>query len=270
LLVIGKFKDAVALYRQWLERLPGQAIRLKHELRELYDTEAELLARAGKLKEAVALYRELIAEAPTDVQLRLDLADLYGRRGVLVAIEELKQLLRLAPDSREARLALAQQYEWADQTERAIATYKESLAREPNNRPLRRTLAERLVWIDRTDDAIAQYRRLIDQAPEDVDREALVQLLIDTDQASEAFDEALKLKPTPQHHYLLGLAALAAHELDVAAPVIRAWAESHPDDLGAWEALVDCAAAMDDSSLALTALRHAQGLARRNTGRSDQ
>ena len=262
----GMFHEAVSLYRSRIDRQPATASgsqgarALIAELNGLYEEEAERLAKSGQLDDAVKLYRARIAEAPRDVSLRLALAELYGPRSAEVAIRELQALLELAPDDVAAWVALAEHHDWNDDAAQAIACYRHALKLAPEDRAIRRALAQRLVWADRAPEAIAEYRRLTGAGGTDVDREAFVDLLIDTEQGPQALEVARALPPTIARGRLLGLAALSAHQYDVALPELVEWTRRSPREVGAWRALAECATALDEADLALRALRHAESL----------
>jgi tetratricopeptide (TPR) repeat protein len=82
----GLLDQAVALYRDRIDRHPREAMQLEAELTELYESRTETLVRGGQLKDAVKIYRQRITLAPTNVRLYLELAELYGTRATDVAI----------------------------------------------------------------------------------------------------------------------------------------------------------------------------------------
>ena len=258
----GLFDEAVALYRERIDRQPRDARRFQAELNDLFESHAEELVRTGKTEEAVRLYRGRIARAPTDLQLRLELAELYGKRSTEVAVTELKQLLQLQPGSVEAWLALAERQSWRGQLGESVAAYRKVLALEPKNRAARRSLAQHLLWTDHPDDAIREYRVLIAEGGEPADHEALIDLLIDDERGQEALAEAQKLEPTPRHKYLLALALHATGDDKRALPELIEWTRKEGGDVRAWQAIVECATSQDDPDLALQALRRVQALKR--------
>jgi tetratricopeptide (TPR) repeat protein len=261
------FDDAVALYRRRIDADPRGARKLQSELDELYESHAESLMLAGKSEDAIRLYRTRIAKAPTDVSLRVELAELHGARATEVAIAELKQLLELAPSSVEGWAALAERYDWKGDLGQSVKAYQEASRLAPADRAIRRALAQRLLWSDRNSEAIAQYELLV-SGGSDEDREALVEVLIDADRGAESLQVARTMPASLRRAHLLGLAALAAGEYEVALPELTAWTQQEAGDLRAWRALLDCATAMDDPDLALNALRHVQALERRGAGRA--
>jgi DNA-binding SARP family transcriptional activator len=220
----GRIDDAVALYRQRIARAgaPAQAEALRRELDDLYGAEIERRLLASDRAGAVRLARAQVAAAPFDVGLRLALADLYGASADQVAVRELQDLVARAPTDLVARRALAQAFEWTNQPAGALE----------------------------------QYRFLARSGGNDGDREELVRLLLDAEQGPEALAVAHKLRPSPEHRHLLGLAAHAAHQWDIAIVELLAWTAQHPDDQAAWQALVEAATESGRPDLALRALGH--------------
>ncbi len=256
----GLFDQAVALYRERIDRQPRDARRFAAELNDLFESHAEELAASGRTDEAIRLYRNRIAHAPTDVQLRLELSELYGKRDAEVAISELKQLLALAPDSAEGWTALAERYSWREQLDDAVAAYRRALRLQPHNRAVERALAQHLLWSDHAEEAIRVYQELIKTGGDNTDRAALIELLIDDERGAEALAEAEKLDDRPQHRYLVALAAHAAGDDKRALPELLDWTHRQGGDLRAWQAIVECATALDEPDLALVALRRVQAL----------
>lgn len=259
----GLFDQAVALYRDRIDRHPRDARRFAVELDDLYEAHAEKLVATGNPAGAVALYRERIARAPLDVNLRLELAELYGARADRVAIAELQKLLEAAPNSAEAWIALAERYSWTDRLPLAVKAYRQAVRLQPDNRAARRALAQYLLYVDRTDEALAQYRELANG--DEVDREALVDLLIEEERGADALAYAEKLSPTPRHKYLTALAAHAAGADEQALPELIEWTKKQGGDLRAWQALVECASALDEPDVAVEALRHVRVLGGRRS-----
>lgn len=259
----GLFDQAVALYRQRIDRDPRHARRFQAELNELYESRAESLAQAGQLDAAVALYRVRISRAPLDVALRLELAELYGARATDVAVAELRDVLARAPTSVEAWVALGERYSWKDDLARAIKAYQQAARLAPGDRAIRRALAQNLAFADRDAEAIEEYRRLVLASGDEVDREALVELYLDADRGADALAEAKKMAASARRGYLVGLAAVAAQDYTLALPELVTWTDRQPSDLRAWRALLECATALDNADLALVALRQVERLERR-------
>jgi tetratricopeptide (TPR) repeat protein len=259
----GLFDQAVQLYRDRIDRQPRDARRFALELDDLYEAHAEKLVATGNQAAAVALYRERIARAPLDVSLRLELAELYGARADQVAVTELQKLVEAAPNSVDAWIALGERYSWTDRLPQAIKAYRQAVRLAPENRAARRALAQNLLYIDRTDDAIAQYRELANG--DEVDREALIDLLIEEERGADALAYAEKLSPTPRHQYLAALAAHAAGADEQALPALIDWTKKQGGDVRAWQALVECASALDEPDVAVDALRHVRALGGRRT-----
>ena len=268
LIARGMFDQAVALYRERIDRQPRDAHRFQAELNDLYETHAEELVHEGKLTDAQALYRDRIARAPNDVALRLELSELYGKRAAEVAIQELKQLLHHAPDSFEGWVALAERYSWREQLKDAIASYRQAHRLKPNDRAVHRALAQHILWNNQSDDAIAEYRLLA--ASDLVDREALVEVLVDEDRASEAVVEVAKLPPSPRQRYLDALVAHAVGDDQRALPMLVEWTKSGGGDERAWQAIFECATALDDPELAVQALKQVQKLKAKSAKEQDQ
>jgi tetratricopeptide (TPR) repeat protein len=260
----GMFDDAVALYRQRIDSDPRHARSFQLELNELYDSHADDLVQAGNLAEAVKIYRQRIDKAPTDVSLRLDLAELYGPRSTAVAIAELKALLRVAPSAADAWAALGERYTWQNDFANAIKSYLEADRLSPADRAIKRALAQSFAFAERIPEAIAQYQKLIAAADDDVDKEALIELYLDADNGAPALALAERLRSPARRRYFVGLTAVAAEDYERALPELTAYVEQDGSDLRAWRALLRCATALDAADLALRALRQVQALERRD------
>jgi tetratricopeptide (TPR) repeat protein len=258
----GLFEQAVALYKERIDREPRTARQYQVELDELFEAHGEQLVEKGQLKDAVKRYRDRIARAPLDVHLRLELAGLYGGRANEVAVGELEQLLRLAPTSVEGWVALAEHQSWRDKLGEAVKAYRQALHLAPANRAIRRALAQHLQWSDRQAEAIEQYRVLAGPGGDDVDREALFDMLLEAEQGREALTLAEHMSPTPRHRYLVALAAHAAGDNQRALPELLEWTHHETKDVRAWTAVLEAATALDEPDLALTALRRLQSLKR--------
>lgn len=273
----GRFDEAVSLYRRRIAAAPQGpgAQGLNRDLGELYEDYAEQLARQGRRRQAVALLRARVAQEPTSVALRLALADLHGRRVNRVAVAELRDLVRLAPRSLEAHLALAERLGWIGDMNGAVAALSEALALAPRARAeeIRRMLARHLLWANRGEEAAAHYRALAEQTGAPADLAVLADLLLDLGHAEEALQSARALRERdpqrPQGRRLFARAAMAAGRFREARQELLWWTAHAPDDPTGWQLLAQCETELGHPDEALAAVRQAQrlGMTTRRPGR---
>jgi predicted Zn-dependent protease len=253
-----------------LSKLKGTSAEEKEQIEELFRAHAQRLARGGRSKEAEALYRARIAESPTDLELRLELAELYGsgRRADEVAAAELKELLRLAPDALPAWKAYADRLSALEHAGDAAAALARAVELAPEEPGLHRKLARELALAGKRREAIAQHRWLIahDKATP-ADKSAMVELLLELGTPGEAVAPALALaKGAPDDlsvHRTLAHAAIAAKRCGDALPLLRAFAERRSVDSEPWSLYGLCAKQVGMNAEALEALRRAARLHQR-------
>lgn len=188
----GKYDEAVAAYRDVLERYPH-----RHDVRVRL---GRLYLQQGETDLALREFERAGEAVERDPQLLLTLADLYaglGRKPETVAVWE--KLVAYAPDSLRYRRKLAEAYEWNEQTEAAIAAYDSLLAATPDDPRFLHKLVSLNVRLKRFEQAVAYLDRLVVLEPDDLEARVLLgNLYLELGRKAEAareFEHVLRNAP---------------------------------------------------------------------------
>jgi tetratricopeptide (TPR) repeat protein len=258
----GRWEDAIDLYKQRLAFDPGNP-KLRAELSEMYQITADALSEQGQSEAAQSRFYGRIDLAPKDLVLRLEYAAMFpaGREDA-VAIAEIKKLLRVTPNNTAAWLALAERESWSNHPSEAASAYAKLHALRPDDADIYRRLANHLLWAEKTDEALRVFREIFEKGGTMADRATIVELLLEKEQASEAYKLAKPLlsSPTAKNRELFSSAAAGSGHCPEAIPQLQWLTERQPANLEAWESIYECATTDKNPALALKSLRVIQRL----------
>jgi len=162
---LGRPQDALRLLQPVVERRPlDEAFVLRY---------LTIAAQAGRPDEGLRLHRRFAASAGPAYRLKAAklLTDL-GRYPE--AIAEYEAVLagpggREGPESAEARLALAQLYDWTGASEPALRQWESLMRDRPRDPRVLREVGRRSLAMSRNDVALRAYRSLLDVQPDDAE-----------------------------------------------------------------------------------------------------
>jgi tetratricopeptide (TPR) repeat protein len=130
-----------------------------------------LAAEAGRLEEGLRVHRRFAPSAGPSYRLKVAkvLADL-GRYPE--AIAEYESVLTAAagrPEAIDARLALAQLYDWTGAGESALRQWESVMRARPRDAQALREVGRRSLAMSRNDVALRAYRALLELQPDDAE-----------------------------------------------------------------------------------------------------
>ncbi|HQU15453.1 MAG: hypothetical protein B7Z66_07340 [Chromatiales bacterium 21-64-14] len=212
----GGLQDARALVKQGRY---GKALTEYQALLRQKPTDADLLIEAARVygwanrhREAIELYRRVLRVAPArgkDVVLPLAWQLVWAQRP-LEAVPDFTAYLRLHPADRKARLGLGDALRASGRLQDAMAEYRQVLAADPGSVEARLGVARVLVRQHHYPAALAQYDQLLKRRPDDAD------LLIETarvygwnnqnHESAELYQRVLRVAPARRKDVVLPLA----------------------------------------------------------------
>lgn len=266
LLFLDRWDDAIALYKDRLTVDPSNR-KLRAELSEMYQITADELSEQGKSKEAREQFHKRIELAPKDLGLRLEYAAMHrSRKEDRVAIEEVKNLLKRAPNQVEAWKVLAERLSWTNKPAEAAEAYAKVHSFDPADTSVQRALAHHLLWAEKQDEALEHFRAIVKSGGTMADRATLVDLLLDKNRVAEAYGLVWPLlrSPTTRNRQLFAFAAAGSGHCADAIPQLRWLTDHQPQNRDAWYSLYECATSERDPALALKALRVVQRLRKKS------
>jgi tetratricopeptide (TPR) repeat protein len=190
-----------------------KAFALDPNSQQIGDELAEIYYQSQRIRDAVTEANGILARDPNNLPARRLLARIYvrtlgdlsntsGQRDTITrAVEQYREIIRLAPMDSDAELWLARLYRLQNEQEKAEAVLRALLAQEPAN-----------------ENGVEQ----------------LTQLLLDEGKSEEAvtsLQAILQRAPTPRLWELLGDAYNQIHDLPNAEQSYRKASESQPGDL---------------------------------------
>ncbi len=171
-------------------------------LRTQIDTLEESRARSrafseGKAKEYL---QSVVDRNPSDVNTRLQLADLYSdSREFPKAIEQLRAASDLKPGDENIRLQLARVLSWNHQYGDSEQIYQPYIASHPDNVNVKMEYARVLSWDKKYKESEGAYQDLVKAQPDNlaaqVEMARVMSWSKDYDGALKAYDEVLKRDP---------------------------------------------------------------------------
>ena len=157
---VGEVNEAGRLYEE--------AIGIHPDSAEIPYQWGQVLFRAGRYKDAVDAWTQAADRDPEFPELHLALARAYGAIGDLdLAHDELETELRLYPDSREARLALAGYHTQRNEPKKAVPLLRRLLEEDETDSRIHLDLGIALARLRRTAQARRHLLRALELAPSD-------------------------------------------------------------------------------------------------------
>ena len=203
------FKNAIAEWRTALELAP-EFDNVRFNLALAY-------AKDGQTDLAIEQFDLVIARDSADVEARHELVDvLIQAKRMDDAIEELEEILDIAPNDVQAQGALAEigkqargnaqthferGVQFYDQQDfaRAIVAWEHALELDPDFTNARFNLGLAYSEIEKLDLAIQTFRRVLEDEPDDLNaRHELAEIYFETDKTEQAIEElyqALMIEP---------------------------------------------------------------------------
>jgi tetratricopeptide (TPR) repeat protein len=130
------------------------AIKENPKLGAAYRGKARCLLKLGQAKEAEQAYRDGVHAAPTDMDLKLDLAsELEGRKNLVEAKIQYDEAYLLSPKNTTVLLGQAKVHEDLGEFGAAVAKYKEAITLDPNNIDIHTRLAHTYGLLNQFDEA---------------------------------------------------------------------------------------------------------------------
>ena len=226
LINLGRSDQAVADFSRAIEAAPRDV-----QLRLRFARALEFLGQAERAAAQRSAAERLAADGAGRVALLLEAARGLRRGGDLdAAAERYREVLELAPEHREARIALAAVLAQANNHDEAAREYRRVIAGSPRHAPAHRGLIASLVLAERYGEGRLALQQALRAFPLDVDF-ALTQVrLLATAPDPSVRDGALALEIARRVHAerrdsdvreALALAHAAAGDFDRAAELVR-------------------------------------------------
>jgi tetratricopeptide (TPR) repeat protein len=246
---VAQADDARRLFQEaWAAQQRGDAALAAREYRELLKLHPDMtaarahlggvLVSLGRFDEAIAQYRAALAQAPGNLDLRLDLARAYYKKGdAAKAARELKSLHDEAPADVKVATLLGDCDQRLGRDDEAIRLLLPLERAEPANLDVAWVLGSALVHAGRTREGLERIERVLEQRPS-AEAYALAahayMKLADFGQARQKADLAMRLDP----HYpgLLTLRGMILECSGDAEGAMRAYREAlkaNPNDFEA-------------------------------------
>ncbi len=193
---------------------------LRTQIETLQESQARSKAFSeGKAKEYL---QSVVDKNPSDVNTRLQLADLYSdSREFSKAIEQLRAASNLKPGDDNLRLQLARVLSWNHQYGDSEQIYQPWVASHPDNVSVKMEYARVLSWDKKYTDSENEYREILKAKPDDVAARVELARVIswskDYDGALKEYDQILQRDPK-NYDALVGKGRIYAYQ--------SKWAES--------------------------------------------
>jgi tetratricopeptide (TPR) repeat protein len=222
--------DAVALLKDAQKQKP-------QEFRPAYYL-AEALRDAGSPEEAEAAYASAIAVKPDSAEAELGLAQMLLREKRLSDCEpHFRKASTLNPKYKSYLLELAQRYEEARDSARAIAIYREF----PEDAGAQEHLGALQLQLGKAQSAIPALENAVAKSPTAANRVALAQAYLKAKQDDKALAVTSQLVSAEPRAYdvrmFAGRLLLDLHKLVPAAAQFDAATKIKPDSVEAWKEL---------------------------------
>lgn len=211
---------------------------------------AEIYARSQRIRDAVLEAQEILKRDPDNLAARRLLARIYVRTlgdlnpsvaqrdTVTRAIEQYREILRIAPDDAEAGLWLARLYRLQNEHAKAEEVLRGILKHDPENEATLEQLTQLLLDQSRAPEAIALLEGVIGRAPTPGLLDVLGDAYAQTTQpakAEAAFRRALEMEPRDARHRRgLADALFQQRKLEPALEQYRQLIALDPEDPGAY------------------------------------
>ncbi|MGH7433562.1 MAG: tetratricopeptide repeat protein, partial [Candidatus Methylomirabilales bacterium] len=216
---------------------PGSARNLTEESAAYYYFMLGSLAEdRGDLGTALRHYEEALAFDPGSVAIRMSIAELYMRRGMVQeAIRLAEAIVANHPENVEGLLLLATAYESIRNARMAERFYREALGLQPDRADVYLRLGNLFARTTKYAEAAEAYRKAITLDPTLYQaRYNLARALLEAKQVDEAIvqlEEVLRLRPgLDQASLLLGLTYERLKRWESARTVYRSALEEDPGD----------------------------------------
>lgn len=188
----GKLADAEVLYREVLQRTPGDFVAL-HRL-------GLIASHRKRFDDAVRLIDQALAGTPDYARALNDRGIAFHRmRRLDAALESYDRALALKPDYAEALSNRATALKDLGRLDEALASYDAALALRPEYADALYNRGNTLTILDRLDEAVASYDRALAIRPEYADawnnRGNAQRKLKRPGEALESYDQALAIRP---------------------------------------------------------------------------
>lgn len=207
---------------------------------------AEMYFRSQRIRDAVLEAQEIIRREPDNLAARRLLARIYvrtlgdmspdaGQRETATrAIEQYREILRIAPTDAEAALWLARLYRLQNEHDKAEAVLRDYLKGEPEDENALEQLTQLLLDEGRTEEAISLLEGVVDRGPTAGLWSLLGGAYAQTQQyerAEAAYRHALEMEPG-EANYVRGLAQALSAQMkdDEALEAYRQLAKLEPED----------------------------------------
>jgi tetratricopeptide (TPR) repeat protein len=195
-----------------------------------------LAGENAKAKEAEEALKELGGASDAAIRIFNEGADAFNSGDVATAISKFQQAANLDPTLVQARLVLAKIFYSQGNLAEALARAEEVTALEPDNVEALRIAYDSARRRGESEKAAAALDSLAVSDPEWAST-GLFELGVElfnagqTDEAAQAFERVLKVKPdNARAHYLLGVALYNSGQTEGAATHLNRFIELAPDD----------------------------------------
>ena len=216
----GRLPLAETLYRQILERDPGQADALY--------LSGMLARQRGESALAADFFRKALQNNPRHAGAAVSLGNVLQSLGQIdAAALSFRDALRLNPDSFEALVNLGTILQAQGDLDAAVVSYRKALAINATVAELHSNLGNVLQALGRGDEAIESYRKALALRPESAELLSNLGVSLQSqgnlDGALECLEKSLSINPNyAAAHYNLGLARQAQGKPVLAADCFRA------------------------------------------------
>ena len=256
--VARRYDDAVAVYRDFLAKTPGDA-EMRHEL-------GLTLLAMQKFEEAIPELEKVTRASPKSLQAHQDLgyALLIGGRA-REAVPLFEQILKATPNNHDALIFLVRAQAGSGNSNEAIVLLDELLKKDPADPQALRMRARLFLLTGRAKDAAADYERLLEKAnPADaavwLGYAGVLIALDDLDKADNALNQVRQA--VTEHPLLAFRSAQVSWRRGKRAAVstIANFARGNPTDVEAWRDAHAAAMRFNDRKLAKEAANKLRAL----------
>ncbi|HEX3372400.1 MAG TPA: DUF6584 family protein [Candidatus Acidoferrales bacterium] len=223
-----------------------KAFALDPNSQQIGDELAEIYYQSQRIRDAVTEANSILARDPNNLPARRLLARIYvrtlgdlsntsGQRDTIArAVEQYREIIRLAPTDSDAELWLARLYRLQNEQEKAEAVLRTLLAREPANENGVEQLTQLLLDEGKSEEAVTSLQAILQRAPTPRLWELLgdaYNQIHDLPNAEQAYRKASESQPGDlNHHKELAQTLLAEEKFPEALEQYQGLVEMEPDD----------------------------------------
>jgi tetratricopeptide (TPR) repeat protein len=167
---IGRYPEEKGFYlnlaemQMIVEQYQESAITIEMLLKKLPEDpegnflKAQLLKITGDTTQSIDLFKKIIALDADHIQSYMELALYYNKKGESLALDYLKNVLRIDSTYQPALLTRAQFYHFKNQYQQAIQAYQEAIVKQPQNADLNYNFA--LMYLEKGEEELKKNAKV--------------------------------------------------------------------------------------------------------------